>query len=145
MLTLNRVLASSAIAFIVLFLVALMSGSEQTSDAIAVWASRAFWVFLIAGAVWVFRMISSTVSRKPPLTSTPNTEATLDVWHATLWAQGQEHHEDRVGQDAAQAWVAEKCKELSYSAAIQWQCAEDACTATIPPDGAATVRRRKAT
>ena len=143
MLTLNRILAFSGSAFVVLCVLALASGDERTVDRFAPWAARALLLFGIAGLIWLWRRFVSHPARKVSATPKPPAEPSVDVWHATIWARNQEHHEDRVGREAAQAWVAEKLTELGYANEVTWQSAQDVCTATLPPDAAATVRRRK--
>lgn len=66
----------------------------------------------------------------------------MDLWHATVVYNGNEYHEDRVGQQAAIEWAEAELRALGHKGGIQWQRGESVCTVRLGPDKGATVARR---
>ncbi len=66
----------------------------------------------------------------------------MDIWHATVYANGSVYDEDRIGREAAQQWVVEKLGQLGHAGQIEWKCNADLCEAKMRPGLTVRVQRR---
>jgi hypothetical protein len=66
----------------------------------------------------------------------------VDIWHATVFADGKVYDEDCAGREAAQQWVAGQLDQLGHTKALDWKCDAELCEARPREGLTALVRLR---